>query len=149
MKVFDEDFALLPGDHRIRKFHTHSIFSGKCDLRSSEQIVLQHIVAAQLQLHTGTVAFQEILRCVLLGKMKFFHNGNSHGNSRKTLPFNLIFQGKDIFLVDPAAAFDIYPQMRSSRIHGNFCHKYHVQKFFQLFFYFQMRKYVKKNLSPL
>ena len=40
MKVFDEDFALPPGDHRIRKFHTHGIFSGKCDLRSSEQIVL-------------------------------------------------------------------------------------------------------------
>ena len=144
MKVFDEDFALLPGDHRIRKFHTHGILSGKRKLCSAEQIVLQHIVAAQLQLHTGTVAFQEILRCVLLGKMKFFHNGNSHGNSRKTLPFNLILQGKDIFLVDPAAAFDINPQMSSSGVHGNLCHKYHVQKFFQLFLHFKMRKYIKK-----
>ena len=76
--------------------------------------------------------------------MKFFHNCYSHGNPRKALPFDLILQRKNILFVYPAAAFDINPQMSSSGVHGNLCHKYHVQKFFQLFLHFKMRKYIKK-----
>ena len=76
--------------------------------------------------------------------MKFFHNCYSHGNPRKALPFDLILQRKNILLVYPAAAFNINPQMSSSGVHGNLCHKYHVQKFFQLFLHFKMRKYIKK-----
>ena len=59
------------------------IFSGKRNLRLSEHIVFQHIVAAQFQFHAGSVSFQKVLRIVLTGKAEFLNNCNCYIQSCK------------------------------------------------------------------
>ena len=56
MKIFHEDLTFLTGDHSIRKFHMHGIFSCKSNLCSAKQIVLQHIIIPKFHFHAGSVA---------------------------------------------------------------------------------------------
>ena len=93
MKVFDQDLAFLSGDHRIR------------DLGLFEQVVLQHIIIAKLQLHTGAVGIQEILRRVLSGQMKLLDYLHTYLKPWKALSLDLLFQAENVLFVDPAVAF--------------------------------------------
>lgn len=81
------------------------IFSGKRNLRLSEHIVFQHIVAAQFQFHAGSVSFQKVLRIVLTGKAEFLNNCNCYIQSCKNLSLYLFFQFKDMLLMNPAFTF--------------------------------------------
>ena len=112
------------------------IFSGKRNLRLSEHIVFQHIVAAQFQFHAGSVSFQKVLRIVLTGKTEFLNNCNCYIQSCKNLSLYLFFQFKDMLLMNPAFTFYIHPYMSSGRIAGHSGHKNHVQQFFQFFLHF-------------
>ena len=136
MKILDQNLTFLPGDHRIRKDHTEIIFPGKSNLRLFEHIVLKHIVITQFQFHTRTIRLQKILWRILPRQTKFLDHRNRNSKSRKKLPLNLIFQLKNMLLVNPPLTSDINPDMRLGRITGNLRHQHHIQQLFQLLLHF-------------
>ena len=81
VEIFHQNFTFLPGDYRIRKYHTQIILSRKSNLCLFEHIVLKHVIAAQFQFHTGTISFQKVLRGILSGQPEFFNNSHSQFKS--------------------------------------------------------------------
>ena len=105
VKVFDQDLTFLSGDHRIREHHVQAVILRKRDLGLFEQVVLQHIIIAKLQLHTGAVGIQEILRRVLSGQMELLDYLHTYFKPWEALSLDLLFQAENVLFVDPAVAF--------------------------------------------
>ena len=135
MKIFHKDLAFFSGDHGIGKHHAKRVIIRKFYVGTFKKIILQHIVIAKLKLHASLIGFQKILRRILSRQTEFFDYCYCNDNPRKTLPFNLFFQLKKVFFVDPSLAFHIDADMGLCRIAGYLCDRHHVKKLFQLFVY--------------
>ena len=135
VQIFYKDLTFFPGYHRVRKHHAKNVIIRKFYVRTLKEIVLQHIVIAQLKLHASPICFQKILRRILPGKNKLFNDSYRNRNSRKALSFNLFFQFKEMFFVNPSLTLYIDTNMRFCRIAGYLCNRHHIKKLFQLFIY--------------
>ena len=124
--------------------HMHGICLRKRNNSIPEHIKYQNAVMFQFQRHGRTVCVQKKLRRILAGEIKLLQYFHFHGHSRKTLGRNGVFQGIDVFFMNPLPAADIDPDMILSLVDSHLSDYYLFQESPQFSFQFQIPEHFQK-----
>ena len=106
----------------------HLLFLREGDLGSAEHVVHKYAVVFQLHRHGCPVSVKKQLWGILSGQGELLNDLHRHRHTGKKLVSYGLFQGIDIFFMDPLSAPDIDPDMVFFRIDGNFSHHYLFQQ---------------------
>ena len=126
------------------KDHVHGICLGKRNNSIPEHIKYQNAVMFQFQRHGRAVRIQKDFRRILTGEVKPLQDFHFHRHPWKTLGCNGLFQGVNIFLMNPLPAADINPDMIPFLVNGNFRYHYFLQESPQLSHKLQIPEHLQK-----
>ena len=142
--VLDQLIFLALCQHIGLKDHVHGIGLGKRNNSIPEHIKYQNAVMFQFQRHGRTVCVQKKLRRILTGEFKLLQDLHIHRHSRKTLGRNGVFQGINIFLMNPLPAADIDPDVILSLVNSHLGDYYLFQQSPQLSYKLQIPEHFQK-----